>query len=101
MDLTDPMRGLHSIAIVGAGRLGSALTPALEAAGYAVCGPLRRGEPPPAGTDAVLDGHNSPAAAETVRAFLSSQNDYPPRLRQVIEQTADPLMRAAARSRVN
>jgi predicted short-subunit dehydrogenase-like oxidoreductase (DUF2520 family) len=67
MDLTDPMRGLHSIAIVGAGRLGSALTPALEAAGYAVCGPLRRGESPPAGTDAVLlcvpDGEISSAAA--------------------------------------
>jgi len=46
-------------------------------------------------TSAVLGGHNSPAAAETVIAFLASQKDYPSRLRQVIEQTADPLLRAA------
>jgi aminopeptidase N len=46
-------------------------------------------------TGAVLDGHNSPAAAETVRRFLDAQHDYPPRLRQVIEQHADQLFRAA------
>jgi aminopeptidase N len=46
-------------------------------------------------TGAVLDGHNSPAAAETVRRFLDAQQDYPPRLRQVIEQHADQLFRAA------
>ena len=46
-------------------------------------------------TGAVLAGHNSPAAAETVTAFLAAQKDYPPRLRQVIEQNADQLMRAA------
>jgi aminopeptidase N len=46
-------------------------------------------------TGAVLSGHNSPAAAQTVTAFLASQTDYPPRLRQLIEQNADQLIRAA------
>jgi aminopeptidase N len=46
-------------------------------------------------TGAVLGGHNSSAAAQTVTAFLSSQKDYPPRLRRVIEQNADALIRAA------
>jgi aminopeptidase N len=44
---------------------------------------------------AVLGGHNSPAAAKIVTDFLATQQDYPLRLRQVIEQHADPLMRAA------
>jgi aminopeptidase N len=46
-------------------------------------------------TRAVLDGHNSPHAAQMVAAFLAGQNDYPPRLRQIVEQSADPLFRAA------
>ena len=46
-------------------------------------------------TNAVLAGHNSPAAAQTVTSFLTAQKDYPPRLRQVIEQNADQLLRAA------
>jgi aminopeptidase N len=46
-------------------------------------------------TGAVLSGHNSPAAAQTVTAFLASHPDYSPRLRRVIEQHADPLIRAA------
>ena len=49
-------------------------------------------------TGAVLGGHNSSAAAQTVAAFLAAQKDYPPRLRQVIEQQADQLIRAAARN---
>jgi aminopeptidase N len=46
-------------------------------------------------TSAVLGGHNSPAAADAVAAFLSDQQDYPARLRQVVEQQADQLIRAA------
>jgi aminopeptidase N len=46
-------------------------------------------------TGAALAGHNSSAAAQTVNNFLASQKDYPPRLRQVIEQNADQLLRAA------
>jgi aminopeptidase N len=46
-------------------------------------------------TSAALDGHNTTAAAETVREFLAAQKDYPPRLRQIVEQSADPLFRAA------
>ncbi len=46
-------------------------------------------------TNAVLGGHNSPAAAQTVTAFLAAQKDYPPRLRQVIQQNSDQLIRAA------
>ena len=42
---------------------------------------------------AVLSGHNSRSAAEIVTAFLESQKDYPPRLRRVIEQSADQLFR--------
>jgi aminopeptidase N len=52
-------------------------------------------------TNAVLGGHNSTAAAQTVTAFLAAHPDYPPRLRQVIEQNADQLMRAAARQSVD
>jgi aminopeptidase N len=48
-------------------------------------------------TSATLDGHNSPAAAATVAAFLAAQKDYPVRLRRVIEQAADQLFRAARR----
>jgi aminopeptidase N len=46
-------------------------------------------------TSAVLGGHNSPAAARTVTDFLAAQKEYPARLRQVIEQNADQLIRAA------
>jgi aminopeptidase N len=46
-------------------------------------------------TSAVLGGHNSPVAAQTVTAFLAAQKDYPPRLRQVIQQNSDQLLRAA------
>jgi aminopeptidase N len=46
-------------------------------------------------TGGLLASHNSPAAAQTVRSFLDAQKNYPPRLRQVIEQQADQLFRAA------
>ncbi|HET9983617.1 MAG TPA: M1 family aminopeptidase [Longimicrobiales bacterium] len=45
--------------------------------------------------DATLSGHASPAAAETVRRFLAERPDYPPRLRQIVLQSADELFRAA------
>lgn len=45
--------------------------------------------------DAALSGHHSPTAAEIVRDFLSSQPDYPPRLRQIIQREADTLFRAS------
>ena len=45
--------------------------------------------------DAVLDGHNTHAAADTVRAFLEEQPDYPVRLRRLILQSADSLFRAS------
>jgi predicted short-subunit dehydrogenase-like oxidoreductase (DUF2520 family) len=48
------MRGQARIAIVGAGRLGSALASALTAAGLEVQGPLGRGEAPAADRDVVL-----------------------------------------------
>jgi aminopeptidase N len=46
-------------------------------------------------TNAVLNGHNSRAAAETVTAFVAKQKGFPPRLRQIVEQSADQLYRAA------
>lgn len=48
------MRDLGLIAVVGAGRLGTALAAALRSAGLAVSGPLRRGESPPSGVAVVL-----------------------------------------------
>jgi aminopeptidase N len=46
-------------------------------------------------TDAALSGHHSPGAADIVRDFLASQEDYPLRLRQIIQQEADMLFRAS------
>jgi aminopeptidase N len=46
--------------------------------------------------DATLNGHNSEAAAITVRAFLEEQKAYPTRLRQIILQSADELYRSSA-----
>jgi aminopeptidase N len=46
-------------------------------------------------TAALLSGHNSPAAASAVSAFLAAETDYPPRLRQTIQQSSDMLVRAA------
>src|SRR6478672_10044747 len=61
-------RHVTAIAVVGAGRMGTALAAALNEAGYAAGEPLRRGEVP-AGADAVLlcvpDGE-IPAAAEAM-----------------------------------
>jgi predicted short-subunit dehydrogenase-like oxidoreductase (DUF2520 family) len=60
------VRELDSIAIVGAGRLGSALSAALDAAGYAVLGPLGRGADARGATAALLcvpDGEIAAAAA--------------------------------------
>jgi predicted short-subunit dehydrogenase-like oxidoreductase (DUF2520 family) len=60
------VRELDLIAIVGAGRLGTALATALSAAGLAVRGPLGRGADPGDATVVVLcvpDGEIAPAAA--------------------------------------
>jgi aminopeptidase N len=46
--------------------------------------------------DAAFNGHHSSHAAATVREFLDDQREYPPQLRQIIQQSADPLFRAAA-----
>ena len=46
-------------------------------------------------TQAVLDGHNSRTAAELVSRFLATQPEYPSRLRQIIDQSSDNLIRAA------
>lgn len=46
-------------------------------------------------TQAVLGGHNCPEAAAMVTAFLAEQQNYPPRLRQIIDQSADTLVRAS------
>ena len=50
--------------------------------------------------NATLSGHSSPEVATTVRLFLDTlPPDYPPRLTNIILQTADDLFRAAARQR--
>jgi aminopeptidase N len=45
--------------------------------------------------DALLSGHASPEAAETVRGFLREFPQYPVRLRRIIQQSADLLFRAS------
>jgi predicted short-subunit dehydrogenase-like oxidoreductase (DUF2520 family) len=60
------VRELDSIAIVGAGRLGTAITAALEAAGFSVHGPLGRGADARGATAVLLcvpDGEIAAAAA--------------------------------------
>ena len=44
---------------------------------------------------ATLSCHNTRSSAQTVRAFLAGQPDYPIRLRRIILQAADTLFRAA------
>ena len=45
--------------------------------------------------DATLRWHRSSEVADVVRAFLESRPEYPDRLRRIILQTADDLMRIA------
>jgi aminopeptidase N len=45
--------------------------------------------------DAVLGGHSSRSAADTVKNFLEQNPDYPVRLRRIILQSADDVFRAA------
>ena len=43
--------------------------------------------------DATLRWHQSPAVAATVRGFLATRPDYPVRLKRIILQSADDVMR--------
>ena len=45
--------------------------------------------------DATLSGHNTASAAKTVTDFLAGQENYPLRLRRIILQASDTLLRAA------
>ena len=46
--------------------------------------------------DATLGGHSSPAAAQTVRTFVTNlPAGYPDRLRRIVLSSADPLFRSA------
>ena len=62
------MRELDRIAVVGAGRLGTALAAALDATDLSIDGPLRHGEPVPAGATLVLLTVPDTAIAEAARA---------------------------------
>jgi aminopeptidase N len=44
--------------------------------------------------DAMLSGHQSAGAADIVHMFLSERPEYPVRLRQIVLQSADDLLRA-------
>jgi predicted short-subunit dehydrogenase-like oxidoreductase (DUF2520 family) len=61
------MRELDSTAVVGAGRLGTALAAALRAAGLTVQGPLRRGESPRDATAVLLCVPDAEIAAAAAR----------------------------------
>src|SRR4051794_19645748 len=63
------MRELDRIAVVGAGRLGTALAAALRDTGRPVEGPLRRGEQPSAAATLVLLAVPDGAIAEAARAL--------------------------------
>ena len=66
---TEPPSAIARLSVVGAGRLGLAIAPALRAAGLEVQGPLRRGEPVDPDAEAVLlcvGDSGIGAAAETV-----------------------------------
>jgi predicted short-subunit dehydrogenase-like oxidoreductase (DUF2520 family) len=65
------MRELDRIAIIGAGRLGTALSSALRAAGLRVEGPLRRGEAPHRAATLVLLTVPDGAIAGAARAVAS------------------------------
>lgn len=45
--------------------------------------------------DAALGGHDTRAAASSVRQFLAERPDYPIRLRRIVLQSADTLFRSA------
>ena len=51
---TDAPPAVARLTVVGAGRLGTAIAPALRTAGFPVHGPLRRGEPVAPGAEVVL-----------------------------------------------
>ena len=42
--------------------------------------------------NALLDGHDSPEAADAVRAFLAGNPDFPPLLKSKLLQSADHLL---------
>jgi hypothetical protein len=73
------MRELDSIAVIGAGRLGTALTAALRAAGHRVEGPLGRGADPHAAVVllCVPDGEIAAAAAALTRPDRESRVSSP------------------------
>jgi len=65
---------IEPVAVVGRGRLGTALVPALRAAGLTVAGPLGRDEAPPPGAVALLcvpDGAIAAAAARLAPGTLA------------------------------
>ena len=62
--------GVARLTVVGGGRLGSAIAPALRSAGISVIGPLRRGEPVDADAEVVLLCVGD-AAIESVAATIA------------------------------
>ena len=77
-----PLRASASLALV---RPSLDLVPAIQQTGD-IFFPLRW-------LNATLEGHRSPEAADTVRAFLAANPDLPPRLRGKVLQAADDLFR--------
>jgi aminopeptidase N len=82
--LSHPLRAGHAVRYVDSGL---ALVPEIQRTGD-IFFPLNW-------LNALLDGHQSAAAAEKVQAFLAAHPDLPPRLRGKVLQAADDLYRAA------
>ena len=66
---TDAPPAVPRLSIVGAGRLGSAIAPALRSAGLVVRGPLRRGDPVEPGAEVVLLCVGDAAIAATAQTM--------------------------------
>ncbi len=81
-----PLREAEALPIL---RPGLELTEAIQRTGD-IFFPLRW-------LNAMLDGHRSPEAARTVRAYLTAHPDLPPRLRGKVLQASDDLFRASTR----
>ena len=43
--------------------------------------------------DATLGGHRSPEVAAMVRGYIDARPDLPPRLRRIVDQSADEVFR--------
>src|SRR4051794_41152249 len=93
--LTAGTTSVRRVAVVGAGRLGTALTAALRDAGIAVTGPLGRDEPPPPDADVAILAVPDAQIAAAATALPADRPDLLARPCSAAT-TLEPLGRAEA-----